>query len=355
MKMILLKLFLIFSLVINFCYAVEDILKTKEIFRPGMGNSKIIDYKPLYGGNTYLKNSIPNLFEALYFASPTLGHTDFPASPAEGSYTPQKKHENKIIREHLTSVGLRAEQDALNMIRQLDDPTRLVTEEHWDRMSALGYAVAIQRAKIVEAMLNRGIDKTLLNKRMGNGRTPLSLAVWRLSGPIWEDSKKIIAMLVDTGADPNVSSQWDGKPIDVIQKKIKELRNEKKESENLLNDKQKMNDNLVNRRSYNQDPYQSLEFDASLQKHMGNIKSSLEHTAQQILKYREIEEIFKNAEPFTPLSPKPSPKPTTPAKPVKSILQKSLSKLHKQLAGLRKKLEKLSKDLQALKSKLSLT
>lgn len=350
MKIILLiELLCVFSLGINFCYAVEDVLKTKEIFRPGTGYFKIIDYKPLYGGNTYRKNSIHNLFEALYFASPTLGHTDFPASPAIGSYTPQKKHENKIIREHLTSVGLQAEQDALNMIRQLDDPTRLVTEEHWDRMSALGYAVGTQRVKIVEAMLHRGIDKKLLNQRMGNGRTPLSLAVWRLSGPIWEDSKKIIAMLVDAGADPNVSSQWDGKPIDVIQKKIKDLRDDKKESEGLLNDKQKMKDNLVNSRSYSQDPYQSLEFDASLQKHMGNIKSSLEHTKGQIQKYREIEKIFKNAEPFTPSSPKP----TTPATPVKSILQKSLSKLHKQLAGLRKKLEKLSNALQVLKSKLS--
>jgi len=346
----------------NFCFAVEKILETKEIFRPAEGYMKIIDYKPSYGGNKYQKNSIPNLFEALYFASPTLGHTDFPDSPAAGpDYTPQKKRENRIIRDHLASVGLQAEQDALNMIRQLDDPDKLVTEEHWDRMSALGYAVATQRVKIVEAMLSRGIDKKLLNQRMGSGRTPLSLAVWRLSGPIWQDSEKIITMLVDAGADSNVASRWDGTPAEMIREKIKKLKDEENEVDRLIKNKQKIKENLMALRSRDADPYRDLPFEASFQKHTGNTLRRLEDIKEQIQKYKRIRDIFKSASqpdvvPSSPKathSPKPTAKPTPSIKPVKSALQKSLNHLHKQLAQLKNKLEKLSRDLQTIKRKLS--
>lgn len=356
MKSMVKIVFASLSFLIMSCNAVEDILRQKEIFRPAFGYSKIIDYRPNYGGSSFKKNNIPNLFEALYYASPTLSHADFPDKPAIGDdYTPQKKRENALIRNHLTGVGLQAEQDALTMIRQLDDPNALVTEEHWDRMSALGYAVATGRAKIVEAMLARGIDKKLLNERMGSGRTPLSLAVWRLSGHRSADSIKIITMLVHAGANPHIASRWDGTPLKMLQKMIdRKKENIRANEQSIQSDYaliNKMKDDDIRTRL----GYASFSPQVAAQKHKQAVEQWIADDQQELAEYEKIKTLFTSSIPDrSPASASSGPATGTThsSKPVKSEIQKKLRALQKSITTLKAKLQKLTKDLETLKKNL---
>ena len=143
-------------------------------------------------------NSIPNLFEAMYFATPTLGHSDFPLKVDSAV----EQEENQIIRKHLESVYLQAERDALNMIHKMDASENLAEIKHSNQQTALEYAIMHELDKLVQAMLERKIDANLLNKQGYEGVTPLSHAVWR-------KNEKIVKMLVEAGADEDEAVRED--------------------------------------------------------------------------------------------------------------------------------------------------
>ena len=310
---------------------VEDLLKDKKMYRPAHGWVKIIDYKPNYsGGKSYKLNNIPDLFEAMYYVTPTLGHSDFPDNE---SYTPQKKAENKTIRDHFKTVYLQAEQDALAMIRKFDNPNDFVQIEHWDRLSALAYAVVLEQNKLVEAMLDRGINKGLLNKNEGEVRTPLGLATWR-------ENEAIIKMLVDAGADPTIKCKYDGTPIAVILGKIRDIKQSRKQDEEVLRN------NLTMIKHYNDVIGRSKE-KISLEDYKVRFQERYEQKLEPLNKYKQILAIFKSADQTGGgLS---MPKPVSPKNSEKSALQKSLSTLQKQLEQLKNKLQTLAAELTILK------
>ena len=206
------------------------------------------------------------------------------------------------------------------MIGNYHKPADFIEIEH-NGLSALTYAIVEENNTLVEAMLKRGIDKDLLSKEGGNGRTPLSLAVKR-------GNERIINMLVAAGADPAIKPSYDGTPMSIINRNIEYYNQAIKNNEDVLRNEEKIKTDLAD---VNQSNEKNNQKQMSLEDYKISLKESIEDNLKRLNKWKKIREIVESE---------------------KSALQESLSSLQKQLEQLKNKLQNLATELTTLKKNL---